>query len=360
MGRTVELRPDPGTSADPGRPADGPLLEVSGLDVTYRTRRGAVPAVRGVSFHVERGEVFGLVGESGSGKSSLVTALMRLLPRGTTMRADRLEFAGQDLSSMSEAGLRALRGRTIGLVPQRPMTSLSPVTPVAAQLRRLTGGEVDDERLHELLTDVGLGGLKQRLGDYPFQFSGGQLQRMLIAVAVLAREPQLVLADEPTTTLDATVQAQVLRLLLDLRERLGNTVLLVTHDLSVVAQVCDRVGVMYGGRLVEVATTRELFENPQHPYTRALLRAMPSNRAPGERLMPIPGSVSGAQLLPGCPFAPRCDRATDLCHRVDPEPLEVVDESSLSPTTPLAAPLAVPLKTPQVRTVRCHHPGSPA
>ncbi|WP_110240463.1 ABC transporter ATP-binding protein [Nocardioides gilvus] len=331
--RTVVELPA-GQAGDTGA---GPLLEVSGLDVTYRTARGLLPAVRDVSFRVERGEVFGLVGESGSGKSSLVTALMRLLPRGSEITADRLEFDGTDLLTMPESRMRRLRGREIGLVPQRPMTSLSPVTPVAAQLRRLTGGEVDDARLHELLTDVGLGGLKARLGDYPFQFSGGQLQRMLIAVAVLAREPSLVLADEPTTTLDATVQAQVLRLLLDLRERLGNTVLLVTHDLGVVAQVCDRVGVMYGGRLVEVAPTRQLFEDPQHPYTRALLAAMPSNQARGERLRPIPGTVSGAQLLPGCPFAPRCDRATALCWEVDPEPTEHAG-----------------------RTVRCHHPGSPA
>jgi len=312
----------------------GPLLDVRGLDVTYRTARGQLPAVRDVSFHVERGEVFGLVGESGSGKSSLVTALMRLLPRGTSARAEAVEFDGQDLHGMPEAQMRQLRGRDIGLVPQRPMTSLSPVTPVAAQLRRLTGGTVDDERLHELLSDVGLGGLRKRLGDYPFQFSGGQLQRMLIAVAVLAREPKLVLADEPTTTLDATVQAQVLRLLLDLRERLGNTVLLVTHDLGVVAQVCDRVGVMYGGRLVEVAPTRRLFEDPQHPYTRALLAAMPGNHRPGDRLRPIPGTVSGAHLLPGCPFAPRCERADQLCSSVDPEPATAAGS-----------------------TVRCHHPG---
>ncbi|MFD1825466.1 MULTISPECIES: ABC transporter ATP-binding protein [Mumia] len=311
-----------------------PLLRVEGLNVTYRLAGGQLRAVRDASFDVARGEIFGLVGESGSGKSTLLTALMRLLPHGTGVTADRLELNGTDLLGMSEGRLRKLRGREIGLVPQRPMTSLSPVTPVAAQLRRLTGGEVDDERMHELLTDVGLGGLKRRLGDYPFQFSGGQLQRMLIAVAILAREPGLVLADEPTTTLDATVQAQVLRLMVDLRERLGNTVVLVTHDLGVVAQVCDRVGVMYGGRLVEVARTQDLFDNPQHPYTQALLAAMPSNRPAGARLNPIPGSVSGAHALPGCPFAPRCARADHVCREVDPLPVESA-----------------------AATVRCHHPG---
>ncbi len=336
MSSVVRERGEPGPGASAG-PEAHPVLRVEGLDVAYRTARGPLPAVRDVSFEVHRGEVFGLVGESGSGKSTLLSALMRLLPRGTTLSAGRLELDGHDLLGMSEARLRGLRGTEIGLVPQRPMTSLSPVTPVRAQLRRLTGGQVDDARLQELLTSVGLGGLRERLGDYPFQFSGGQLQRMLIAIAVLAREPRLVLADEPTTTLDATVQAQVLRLLIDLRERLGNTVVLVTHDLNVVAQVCDRVGVMYGGRLVEVASTRALFEDPQHPYTQALLAAMPSKHAPGERLRPIPGTVSGAQRLPGCPFAPRCPRADAQCREIDPAP-RLIDAA----------------------TVRCHHPGSAA
>lgn len=328
---TPTARPAPEES---GEPPHTPLLLVEDLDVTYRARTGPVRAVRDVSFTVERGEIFGLVGESGSGKSTLLTALMRLLPRGTELSASRLELDGRELTRMGEPELRSLRGNELGLVPQRPMTSLSPVTPVATQLRRLTGGAVSDERMDELLVSVGLGGLRKRLGDYPFQFSGGQLQRLLIAIAVLAREPRLVLADEPTTTLDATVQAQVLRLLVDLRERLGNTVVLVTHDLGVVAQVCDRVGVMYGGRLVEVATTRELFENPQHPYTAALLAAMPSRHEPGERLRSIPGSVTGSQALDGCGFAPRCARADDTCHTVDPLP-QLIGQT----------------------TVRCHHPG---
>ncbi|MFX0592525.1 ABC transporter ATP-binding protein [Melissospora conviva] len=294
------------------------LLRVEGLHVTYPTAAGPLPAVRDVSFTVARGEVLGLVGESGSGKSTVLTALMRMLPRGAETRADVLRFAGQDLSRMNERAVRQLRGRRIGLVPQRPMTSLSPVTPVRAQLRRLTG--LDDNRIDELLTSVGLAGVTSRLNDYPFQFSGGQLQRMLIAVAVLAREPELVLADEPTTTLDATVQAQILRLLVDLKDRLGNSVVFVSHDLAVVAQICDRVGVMYGGQLVELAPTAELFARPRHPYTQALLNAMPARHARGERLRAIPGTVSGSHRLPGCGFAPRCERADELCHRVVPEP----------------------------------------
>lgn len=230
--------------------------------------------------------------------------------------------------------MRRLRGRRIGLVPQRPMTSLSPVTPVRRQLRRLTGSAIDDQRLDELLASVGLRGLHSRLSDYPFQFSGGQLQRMLIAVAVLSHEPELVLADEPTTTLDATVQAQILSLLLDLRDRLNNSMIFVSHDLAVISQVCDRVGVMYGGHLVELAPTAELFNNPQHPYTIALLQAMPASHQRGERLRAIEGTVSGSHLLPGCPFAPRCPRADSVCVTTMPEP-ELIGGS----------------------IVRCFHPG---
>ena len=300
--------------------AEGDLLQVNSLNVTYHTRRGSLPAVRDVSFGLARGEVLGLVGESGSGKSTVLTALMRMLPKATSLTADHLRFDGQDLQQLSESQFRRLRGRRIGLVPQRPMTSLSPVTPVRSQLRRLSGSAVDDQRLDDLLASVGLGGLHSRLSDYPFQFSGGQLQRMLIAVAVLSHEPELVLADEPTTTLDATVQAQILRLLLDLRDRLNNSIIFVSHDLSVISQVCDRVGVMYGGHLVELAPTAELFNNPQHPYTIALLQAMPARHQRGERLRAIEGTVSGSHLLPGCPFAPRCPRADSVCQTTMPQP----------------------------------------
>lgn len=298
------------------------LLSVDDLTVTYTGRNGSMPAVQGVSFEVARGEVLGIVGESGSGKSTVLSALMRMLPRGAQMRSSRLTFDGVELDQISDRRMRTLRGRRIGLVPQRPMTSMSPVTPVRTQLRRLTGG-LPGERIEELLVSVGLAGIKGRLDDYPFQFSGGQLQRMLIAVAVLAREPELVLADEPTTTLDATVQEQILRLLLDLKDRLHNAIVFVSHDLGVIAQVCDRVGVMYGGTLVEIATTRDLFEEPRHPYTRALLDAMPGGHVKGERLRAIKGSVSGAQLLPGCPFAPRCERAEAVCHVDRPAPRPV-------------------------------------
>lgn len=311
------------------------LLRVEGLNVTYATRGGSLPAVRDVSLTLRKGEILGLVGESGSGKSTVLTALMRMLPRESRVTADRVEFDGTDLLAMTDDAMRRLRGRRIGLIPQRPMTSLSPVSTVRTQLARLSGGAIDDVRARRLLTDVGLGGLYDRLDDYPFQFSGGQLQRVLMAIAVLAHEPDLVLADEPTTTLDVTVQAQILRLLLDLRERLGNAVVFVSHDIAVLSQVCDRVGVMYGGHLVEIAETRDLFTKPTHPYTRALLDALPSRRARGERLRAIPGTVSGSQHLPGCPFAPRCDVATDRCTVEIPPPRPVAGS-----------------------TVRCHHAGA--
>jgi len=297
----------------------GALLSVRDLDVTFRTRDGAVPAVRQVSFDLARGEILGLVGESGSGKSTLLTALMRMLPRNARLDAGHIGFDGADLTALREDGMRRLRGDRIGLIPQRPMTSLSPVTSVGRQLRWHLDDPRPDARLAELLRDVGLGAVLDRLDGYPFEFSGGQLQRLLIAVAALGKQPDLLLADEPTTTLDATVQAQVLRLLLDLRDRIGVAMIFVTHDLGVISQVSDRIGVMYAGRLVELAPAKELFETPRHPYTRALLDAMPSRHRRGEPLRTIPGTVTGANRLPGCPFAPRCAVAVERCHQDDPE-----------------------------------------
>lgn len=323
----------PGRVADP-EPEDHRVLHVEGLEVSYATRGEPLRAVRDLDLQVGRREILGLVGESGSGKSTVLSALMRLLPPGARLAGRRMDFAGQDLLRMRPDGMRQLRGRGMGLVPQRPMTSLSPVTPIRRQLQLLAGPEVSAERLDAILGDVGLGSVRRRLNGLPHEFSGGQLQRMLIAVAVLAHEPQLVLADEPTTTLDATVQAQVLSLLLNLRERIGNSMIFVSHDLGVISQMCDRIGVMYGGLLVEVAPVREVFSDPQHPYLHALLDAMPARHVRGERLRAIPGTVSGSQRLPGCPFAPRCPRASDICRVEVPQPQQVAGS-----------------------VVRCHHPG---
>ncbi|GGT16839.1 ABC transporter ATP-binding protein [Nonomuraea spiralis] len=286
------------------------LLAVSGLHVDYP----GVRAVHDVSFTLRQGEVFGLVGESGSGKSSVCAALTRVLPPGARMTAEAVRLDGQALSDLTDEQMRRLRATRIGVIPQRPMTSLSPVTPVLRQLRWHAG----DADLPALLGQVGLRAVLDRPRDAPHRFSGGQLQRLLILLAALARQPDLLIADEPTTTLDPTVQAQVLRLLLDLRDRLRLAILYVTHDLAVVAQVCDRVGVMYGGRLVETGTTEQIFTSPRHPYTRALLSALPGRTGAGSRLGALaPGPVARH----GCPFAPRCPVVMDVCAAQDPQPV---------------------------------------
>ncbi len=295
-----------------------PILAVENLTVRYGSSSRATTAVKGVSFEVARGEVFGLVGESGSGKSSVCTALMRLLPRTAQLRGS-VRFDGRNLVDLNEKAMREVRGRRIALVPQQPMTSLSPTSTIGKQMGWYLGELLEDPEIHETLTSIGLRPVLDRAGNLPQGFSGGQLQRLLIAIASLAHKPALMLADEPTTTLDATVQAQVLRLLLDMRAKLGLSILYVSHDLAVIAQVCDRVGVMYGGRLVEVASVQELFDAPKHPYTQALIAAMPSASADDERLQSIPGTAAGANRLAGCPFAPRCPRADDQCRSAMPE-----------------------------------------
>ncbi|MEU8803838.1 ABC transporter ATP-binding protein [Spirillospora sp. NPDC048819] len=297
---------------------DRVLLDVEDLHVDYAGHAGTpVPAVRGVTFQLRRGEVLGLVGESGSGKSSVCAALTRTLPDGARLSAAGLTFDGTGLTGLSEEAMRRMRATRIGFVPQRPMTSLSPSTPVLAQLRWYGGGQ----DLTPLLEQVGLRAVLDRPRDYPHRFSGGQLQRLLIVLAALARRPDLLIADEPTTTLDATVQAQVLRLLLDLRDRLDLGILYITHDLAVVAQVCDRVAVMYGGRLAETGTVEQIFAAPRHPYTRALLAALPGRTEPGERLSTVPGSAAGAAHHPGCAFAPRCPEVLARCREEQPRPV---------------------------------------
>jgi oligopeptide/dipeptide ABC transporter ATP-binding protein len=294
-----------------------PILSVENLSVRYAGSGRSVTAVNEVSFAVAPGEVFGLVGESGSGKSSVCAALMRLLPNSAELTG-RVGFEGRDLISLRERDMNALRGSRIAQVPQQPMTSLSPTSSIGAQLEWYLGGLMDDPEIRETLTAIGLRPVLDRSAALPRGFSGGQLQRLLIAVASLAHEPSLLLADEPTTTLDATVQAQVLRLLLAMRRRLDLSIVYVSHDLSVIAQVCDRVGVMYGGRLVEVARVEDLFDAPRHPYTRALIATMPSAVGPDERLRSIPGTATGSNRLRGCPFAPRCELADDQCRAAMP------------------------------------------
>jgi peptide/nickel transport system ATP-binding protein len=296
------------------------LLEVSDLSVRFDTDDGPLHAVDRVSFALEERQVLAIVGESGCGKSVTAMSIVRLLP-GTATASGTARFDGRDLLAARDSDLRAVRGREIGFVFQEPMTSLNPAMTVGRQigevLRRHLGmsGAQARERTVELLDLVGIPAPARRVGEYPHQPSGGMRQRVMIAMA-LACDPKVLIADEPTTALDVTIQAGILDLLRDVRERLGTAIILITHDLGVVADIADRVVVMYAGRKVEEAPVRELFAHPQHPYTVGLLAAIPqpTNGDGGERrrLQEIPGIVpSLPEPPPQCTFAPRCPRADD-------------------------------------------------
>jgi len=304
-----------------------PLLEVRELRAHFRTDAGIARAVDGVSFHIAKGETLGLVGESGCGKSVTSLSILRLIPDppGRIERGSSIRFRGRELLDLSESEMRAVRGNDIAMVFQEPMTSLNPVYTVgeqvaeAVRLHRRLPRPVAWQRAVEMLALVGLPAPADRAHAYPHQLSGGQRQRVMIAMA-LACDPELLIADEPTTALDATIQAQILELLRDLRQRLGMALLLITHDLGVVAEVCDRVAVMYAGRIVEDGPVRRIFDDPRHPYTQGLLRAVPRIGAPAERLAVIPGQVPAATAWPaGCRFHPRCPHAWDPCRSSEPD-----------------------------------------
>jgi peptide/nickel transport system ATP-binding protein len=304
-----------------------PLLSVRDLRTWFHTDAGVARAVDGVSFDVGRGEVVGLVGESGCGKSVTSLSIMRLVPEppGEIQPGSGVEFDGRDLLSLSAADMRAVRGNDIAMVFQEPMTSLNPVQRIGAQVaeplqvHRGLDRSAARARALELLAMVGIPSPADRVDDYPHQLSGGMRQRVMIASA-LACEPALLIADEPTTALDVTIQAQILELLLDLRDRLGMAVILITHDLGVVAETCDRVVVMYAGRVVEQAPVAELFRDPRHPYTQGLLEALPRLGRRQERLAVIPGAVPAPVAWPaGCRFHPRCPHAWDRCAAEEPD-----------------------------------------
>jgi len=304
------------------------LLEVENLQTHFRTPEGINRAVDGVSFHVEEGETLAIVGESGCGKSVTSMSLMRLIPEPPGKISGAIRFRGKDLLKLSETEMRAIRGNDISMIFQEPMTSLNPVLTVGRQIRetlRLHQGldkEAAEARAVEMLTLVGIPEPARRVSEYPHQLSGGMRQRVMIAIS-LACNPRLLIADEPTTALDVTIQAQILQLMLDLKRRVGAAVILITHDLGVVAEVAERVMVMYAGRKVEEAPVAELFRAPLHPYTRGLLGAVPklgsSLTGAARRLAEIPGQVPDLkQRLEGCAFAGRCSLATDLCRQVAP------------------------------------------
>jgi oligopeptide/dipeptide ABC transporter ATP-binding protein len=299
----------------------GTLLEVQDLHTEFVTGGGVVRAVDGVSWDVREGETVALVGESGCGKSVSALSVMRLVaqPAGRIV-SGRILFKGRDLLSLTEEEMRHVRGREIAMVFQEPMTSLNPVLTIG---RQLTEGlethlgmapEAARARAMDLLAMVGIPDPARRLQQYPHQFSGGMRQRMMIAMA-LACEPSLILADEPTTALDVTIQAQILELMKDLSRRLGVAMLIITHNLGVVARYADRVNVMYAGRIIERATAREIYANPRHPYTLGLLRSVPRLDEPRRaRLSPIEGQPPDLTRLPhGCAFAPRCAYRVERC-----------------------------------------------
>ena len=293
-----------------------PILTVDDLHVEIPTRRGVVRAVRGVSFSVQPGETFALVGESGSGKTMTCRAILRLVHPPGRITAGRVVFQGRDLTRLSEREMERVRGNGVAMVFQDPMTALNPVLSVEQQITEVLpdGGSAAPPRGRavDLLRHVGIPDPERRLRAYPHQLSGGQRQRVMLAIA-LARQPRLLLADEPTTALDVTIQAQILRLIVALQKELGMALILVTHDLGVVYQAVDRVAVMYAGQVVELATTAELFARPRHPYTIGLIRSIPSvdRRRP---LAAIPGSPPDPIALGrGCPFAPRCAWVAPEC-----------------------------------------------
>ncbi|MDE2515212.1 MAG: ABC transporter ATP-binding protein [Rhodospirillales bacterium] len=296
------------------------LLEISHLTTAFQTARGEIAAIEDVTLAIEAGEVLGIVGESGSGKSVTALSVMGLLPRPPARIAGgTIRFDGQDLTTLSERQMRRIRGAGIAMIFQEPMTSLNPVFPIGEQVMEAIAAhealpaKALAERAVAMLDKVGIPSPAARMADYPHQLSGGQRQRVMIAIALACR-PRLLIADEPTTALDVTIQAQILDLLLDLRREFGMAIMIITHNMGVIAETADRVAVMYAGRVIEQAPVATLFDDPRHPYTRGLLACVPSLTESHARLTAIPGNLpEPARRPPGCRFAPRCAMALPAC-----------------------------------------------
>jgi peptide/nickel transport system ATP-binding protein len=305
------------------------LLEVRDLHIAFATSQGLLPAVHGLSFRVEAGETVAIVGESGSGKSITALSLLRLLPEPETQIRGEVIFNSSDLLQASEPNMRAIRGDQIAMIFQEPMSSLNPVMTIGRQIAEAVSFHKNasatpaNARALQMLKLVGIPAPEQRMGEYPHQLSGGMRQRVMIAIAI-ACDPALLIADEPTSSLDVTIQAHILDLMRQLRSRLGSAIILITHDMGVVAELAQRVIIMYAGRKVEEASVREIFARPLHPYTRGLLDAIPRlgsslGRDAGKPLSEIPGVVpSLREATVGCAFAPRCKFATAICLEITP------------------------------------------
>ena len=308
-----------------------PVIEVKNLSLEFKTSRGRLKALNDISFDVGRGEIFGLVGETGCGKTVTGLSILQLLPKSALITGGSIQFEATDLLEMPPAKMQEIRGAKIAMIFQDPSSSLNPVFTIGSQMERVIRQHLGMNASHaralagEMLADVGLPDVKRILDAYPHQLSGGQQQRAMIALALSCR-PRLLIADEPTTALDVTIQAQILRLLGELRHKFGVSVILITHNLGVVAQTCDRMAVLYAGRVAEIGSIRDIFNHPQHPYTRGLMNAIPRPGSRGTRMAAIPGTVpSNPGAVIGCPFAPRCEFAFARCHTQTP-PLLQVDE----------------------------------
>ncbi|MCM3749604.1 ABC transporter ATP-binding protein [Paenibacillus pasadenensis] len=303
-----------------------PILKVEDLRVSFRVRGGEVQAVRGVSFDMHKGEALAIVGESGSGKSVTAQSIMRLIPTPPGSYKDgKIVFEGSDLLQKTERQMESVRGRDIGMIFQDPMTSLNPTMTIGSQITEVLvrhqnmSKEAATKRAVEMLKLVGIPNPEDRVKQYPFEFSGGMRQRAMIAIA-LSCDPTLLIADEPTTALDVTIQAQILAVMKDMQEKLGTSIIMITHDLGIVADMCDKVIVMYAGQVVERGNKYEIFKNPQHPYTQGLLKSLPRlDQKKEEPLIPIEGTPPDMANPPhGCPFAARCPYAMEVCVEEDP------------------------------------------
>ena len=308
------------------------LLEVNELRTSFFTDAGEVRAVDGVSFQLERGKVLGIVGESGSGKSVTAYSIMQILAPTGKIIGGSVKLDGQELVNAGEKVLRTVRGNKISIIFQDPMTSLNPTYTVGHQLMEAIllhtnrNKQQARERALEMLRLVNINQPEKRLKQYPFELSGGMRQRVMIAMA-LACEPDILIADEPTTALDVTIQAQILDLMRDLQKQLGMAIIMITHDLGVVAQMCDEVVVMYAGSICEQGTADEIFYNPRHEYTKGLMRSIPTADTKGQRLQPITGTPIDLLNMPaGCPFAPRCESAMKVCLTQRPERMLINDD----------------------------------